>query len=271
MPSAGMIKVVVAAALGLVVAIADPSAAQSAGRGSTQKRPVAAAKTTTVRVSTRDEQGAPLSDVHLSVVPADAPDAAPETFTTAAAGTSIVPDLKSGTYRIRCERDGFVTLEREFTVRGGGYTPLDITLKAAPPPPAPPAPEPAPAPAPPAGPPVTMSIVDFVDKNFIGREPIKESIVACEPMETVRLLQMHDGIAPHVHDRVDEVVYVVAGEGAVHIGEATTALGAGSLVVVPNGKSHSFDHRGKNPLIILSTLVGSACDPNKTPPARRHD
>jgi hypothetical protein len=267
-----MIKSIAAAvAFGLALTVAGPAAAQTAGRGSPQKRPAAAAKTTSVRISARDEQGAPLSDVHLFVSRADAPDAAPMTFTTAAAGTAIVPDLKNGVYRVRCERDGYVTLEREFTVHGGGYSPVDITLKAMPPPPAPPAPEPPPPSAPPPGPAVTMSIVDFLDQNFIGREPIKESIVACEPMETVRLLQLHEGIAAHVHDRVDEIVYVIAGEGAVHMGDQATPLRAGSLVVVPNGKSHSFDHRGKNPLVMMSTLVGAACDPHKNAPGRLRD
>jgi hypothetical protein len=140
-------------------------------------------------------------------------------------------------------------------------------LDPAPPPPAPKAPEPPAAGVlPPGGAPVMMSLLDFLDKNFIGREPIKESILACEPLETVRLLQMHDGIARHVHDRIDEIIYVVAGEGSVHIDEAATTLRAGSLVVVPHGKAHSFDRTGKNPLVVLSTLVGAACDAHKTTP-----
>jgi oxalate decarboxylase/phosphoglucose isomerase-like protein (cupin superfamily) len=106
---------------------------------------------------------------------------------------------------------------------------------------------------------VTVSIVDFLDRNFIGREPLKESILACKPLETVRLLQMREGVAAHVHLGADEVIYVVAGEGAVRIGEETAALRAGSLVVVPNGSGHAFERRGKNPLIIVSTLIGSAC------------
>ena len=110
---------------------------------------------------------------------------------------------------------------------------------------------------------MTVSIPDFIDKNFIGRAPLKESILACKPLETVRLLQLRDNIAPHVHDRVDEVIYVVAGEGAVRIGEEENPVRAGSLVLVPNGNGHSIVRRGKNPLIVVSTLVGSACDPVK--------
>ena len=113
---------------------------------------------------------------------------------------------------------------------------------------------------------MVMSIPDFVDKNFIGRDPMKESVLACKPMETVRLLQMRDNIASHVHDRVDEVIYVVAGEGAVRIGEQENAIQAGSLVFVPNGSEHGLERRGKNPLIVVSTLVGSACESAKTTP-----
>jgi len=39
---------------------------------------------------------------------------------------------------------------------------------------------------------------------------------------------------------------------------------AGSLVFVPNGNGHSIERRGKNPLIVVSTLVGSSCDRAKS-------
>ena len=190
-------------------------------------------------------------------------------FTTGGAGTAVVPNLKDGVYRVRSEHEGFITLEREFTVRGGALNPIDMVLNPAPPPPPPPPPAPAPeAPSPAAipqgGPPVTVSIVDFLDRNFIGREALKESILACKPLETVRLLQMREAVAQHVHERADEIIYVVAGEGAVRIGEETNAVRAGSLVVVPNGSGHAFERRGKNPLIIVSTLVGAACQGAET-------
>ena len=114
-----------------------------------------------------------------------------------------------------------------------------------------------------------MSIPDFLDHNFIGREPLKESILACKPLETVRVLQVREGVARHVHDRVDEIIYVVAGEGSFRIGEEAAALRPGSLVVVPNGNEHAFERRGKNPLIVVSTLVGSACEGGKTAEKRK--
>jgi len=245
-----------------IVACAAPSrAGQAPARAPAQKKPaVAAAKTGSVRIAVRDQDGTSLSDVHLLLSGAGTGE-----FVTSGAGTTVVPDLKDGVYRLRCEREGFITLEREFTVRGGGYSQIDVVLNPAPPPPPPPAPEPPPpASIPPGGRPVTLSIVDFLDRNLIKREPLKESVLACNPLETVRLLQMRESLAPHVHASGDEIIYVVAGEGTVRIGDAATAVRPGSLVVVTNGTSHAFERAGKNPLIVMSTLVGTPCDRGNT-------
>jgi hypothetical protein len=258
-----------AAAVGVMaLAPAEPAAQitpQTTGRGAAPKRPAPAPRPISIRVSVRDQDGASLSGVRLVVSGASTGD-----FMTGAAGTAIVPDVKDGTYRVRCEREGFITLEREFTIKGGVWNPIDIVLNAAPAPPAPPqkpAPPPPPvAPARPGGPAVTMSIPDFIDRNFVGRDPIKESILACAPLETVRLLQMREGVARHVHERIDEVIYVVAGEGVMRINDQTTTLKPGSLVVVPNGSQHAFERQGKNPLIVVSTLIGSACESPKPTP-----
>src|SRR5512144_2308879 len=169
-----MIRLVVALiASGFLVSA--EAAAQTAPKPPARK-PAVAPRATSVRVGVHDSGGAPLSDVHLVLSGAGSGE-----FTTGPAGTAIVPNLKPGSYRIRAERDGFVTLEREFTLGAGVWNPIDLIMDSAPPPPRP-APEPtpaAPAPIPPSGPPVTVSVPDFLDRNFIGREPIKESILAC--------------------------------------------------------------------------------------------
>ena len=53
-------------------------------------------------------------------------------FVTGGAGTMVVPDLKEGVYRLRCEREGFITLERELTMKGGQPGIIDVVLSAAP-------------------------------------------------------------------------------------------------------------------------------------------
>jgi len=226
-------------------------------KATTGKAAIPPARTTSVRVSVHDPNGGSLDGVRLILS-----GSAEGKYSTAAAGTAVLPNIKDGMYRIRCERDGFITLEREFPVHSAGaLTPVDIVLTPAPPPPAPPpAPKPAaPLAGAPAGPPVNVNIPDFLDTNFIGRDPMKESILACKPAETVRLLQLRDGVAEHVHDKVDEVLYVVAGDGAVRVGSQTMAVRAGSLAVVPQGVAHAIERRGKNPLVVVSTLSGGPC------------
>ena len=226
-------------------------------KATTGKAAIPPARTTSVRVSVHDPNGESLDGVRLILS-----GSAEGEYSTAAAGTAVLPNIKDGMYRIRCERDGFITLEREFPVHSAGaLTPVDIVLTPAPPPPVPPpAPKPAaPLAGAPAGPPVNVNIPDFLDTNFIGRDPMKESILACKPAETVRLLQLRDGVAEHVHDKVDEVLYVVAGDGAVRVGSQTMAVRAGSLAVVPQGVAHAIERRGKNPLVVISTLSGAPC------------
>jgi len=249
-----------------VVGALPGDAAQAPARGPVQKPASpragpASPRTGSVRIAVKDQDGTGLSEVRLLLS-----GAATGEFVTGGAGTAVVPAMKDGVYRVRCEHEGFVTLEREFTVRAGVYDHIDVVLSPAPPPPPPPKPAPEPAPpaaVPPGGRPMTLSVVDYLDKNLIGREPLKESILACNPLETVRLLQMRENIAQHVHDRVDELIYVVAGEGAIKVGEEQNVIRAGSFVFVPNGSGHSIERRGKNPLIVVSTLVGSSCDSGK--------
>jgi hypothetical protein len=255
---------------GLVITVAGQGVlfAQTGARGAVPTTGGRGAKaaavpvhTTSVRVSVKDPEGASLDGVKITLS-----GGAEGEFSTAAAGTAVLPNIKDGIYRVRCEHDGFITLEREFQVRGGALTAVDVTLNPAPPPPPPPpAPEPPPTVMAPAGPAVTLSIPDFLDKNYIGRDPMKESILACKPAETVRLLQMRDGLAQHVHDKVDEVIYVVAGDGVIRVGDQTTPIKAGSLAVVPHGAQHAIERKGKTPLVVISTLSGSACQPAGQP------
>src|SRR5204863_1172252 len=152
------------AVVGSAAAVAHPlaQAQGTTGRGAAPKRAVTAPRTNSARVSVKDPAGASLSGVRLLLSGSGAGE-----FTTGAAGTAIVPDLKDGTYRVRCEREGFITLEREFTLHGSTWNPIEIVLDPAPPPPPPPrAPEPPPPPSPalaPGGPAISVSIPDFVD------------------------------------------------------------------------------------------------------------
>lgn len=233
---------------------ANDATAQGRGRGGG----ASSSKTTQVRVGIHSDDGAAVSDARVVL----SGDSSGE-FTTGGAGTAILPGLKDGTYRLRIERAGFVTLEREFSLRNGAPMAVDVTLTAAPPPPPPPPPPAAAAPpkaVPSSGSPVNLSIIEFLDHNFIGnKDPLKESILACTPLETVRLLQLRDAIASHSHADTDEMLYVVAGEGSARVADQVVPLKAGTMVVVPHAMAHTIERHGKTPLMVLSTLAGAPC------------
>jgi hypothetical protein len=217
----------------------------------------------------RDFSGSPIAGVNVTVAGQSGRE-----FTTDAGGSATL-SLVDGSYRLRFEHEGFITFEREVTIRRAKAEKIDVALSrvpAAPPPPPPPPPPPAPEPPPPpppvavaAGPPSHVSIPAFLDKNFIGgREPLKESVLGCTPDAITRVLQLREPMAAHAHADLDEILYVVAGSGAIRVGEESTPVAAGSLSVIPRGVRHGIERNGKNPLIVLSMLAGAPCRPGAT-------
>jgi mannose-6-phosphate isomerase-like protein (cupin superfamily) len=182
---------------------------------------------------------------------------------TAADGSTRMMNMRPGTYRLRFEREGSVTLERELIVRAGESPTVDVALSAAPPPPK--APEPV-APPPssqtlgPPGDPRVTPVPLFLEKNFIGgREARKDSVLGCTPTGTATLHQLRDAWLAHTHDTAEEWIYVVAGEGMVRIGTSEQKVQAGTFSLVPHTVSHSLIPQGRNPLIVISVLSGPPC------------
>ncbi len=176
-------------------------------------------------------------------------------------------NMTAGTYRLRFEREEFVTLEKEVSLAAGKPLRISVALTAAPPPPPPPKPEPAEPPPPTPEPdgaytPSSVAIPDFIEKNYVGSAPIKRSPLGCGGRSTSTLVQTKDPVAEHVHD-ADEVIYVVAGEGTHKVDGRDTALAAGSFAMVPKGLAHSLTRRGSRPLIFLSVLAGPPCESGK--------
>jgi mannose-6-phosphate isomerase-like protein (cupin superfamily) len=213
-------------------------------------------------VVVRDRSGTALGDVRVLVSGPTSQD-----VVTDSSGTVTVAMALDGSYRLRFEREGFITLEREITVPNKEPE-IAVALSAAPaplpvlapaPPPAPVTPAPAPVASEPSGPPVFVALPEFLDKNYIGRAPLKESVLGCLASSTTRVLQLHDALAEHAHADVDEILYVVAGEGLVKLHTSSSVVTAGSLTIIPRGVQHAIERRGKNPMIVLSTLSGAPC------------
>jgi mannose-6-phosphate isomerase-like protein (cupin superfamily) len=211
-------------------------------------------------VSVTDESGAPVQGVIVTLT-------GPVTrnVTTVANGTARLLGIRSGTYRLRFDHDRFITLERDLTLRAGAMPEVDITLSAAPPPPVAPASpsvpdEPATRENAPSGDPRYLRIVDFLDKNLIGgREPMKRDELGCTATARTTLLQLRESSKEEAQADADEVLYVVAGEGTLRLGNRDLPLASSSIAVVPRGTVRGLTRKGKNPLIVLSVVSGPAC------------
>jgi len=188
-----------------------------------------------------------------------------------AGGFTRVPGLRAGTYRVRFTHERFITFEKEFSWRAGAATPeLSITLSPAPPPPAPPPPPPpvAPPPAaapklPPPGTSKTVSLPEFIEKNFIsGREPQKENLVGCSGLGQALLWQVREPWNGRQHESADGMLYVIGGEGRLTLGDRQFTVAAGAFAVVPRGTTYSLSRSGRNPLVVLALLAGAPCAVN---------
>jgi mannose-6-phosphate isomerase-like protein (cupin superfamily) len=226
--------------------------------------------TATMAVQVTDGTGLLLSNVEVTAQGPMSRDGV-----TSEKGTLRFLNLKPGTYRLRFVREGSITLERDVAARVGATITVDVAMSAAPPPPKepepvvvppppppPPAPpEPASKPLPPPGDPKTVAIPSFLDGNFIGRAPRKDSPLGCTPSGSGTLHQLREAWANHAHDVEDEWLYVVAGEGLLRVGTVEHRLQAGTFSLIPRTIQHALQPQGRNPLIVFSVMSGAPCEP----------
>ena len=235
----------------LSVAVGAPLLAQS-----TTRRRAAAVAPTTVNISVTDPAGLPLSEATVS----GTGPVMRESQTTAG-GIARFLNVKPGDYRLRFEHDGFITLERDITVKGGKPMDVDVMLTPAPAPPPPPpvAPSKPSGASAPAGEPRTLDLVSFLERNGLGRDPVKIDQLGCTASARTRLIQLRDETKEDARQDADEVIYVVAGDGTLRLGNRDISLSAASLAIVPRGTVRGLTRKGKNPLIVLSVVSGPAC------------
>lgn len=229
-------------------------------------RPRAAAPstaTTTLTVTVTDTSGAPLPDVIVRAIgPLE------REGTTTAVGQVRLLGVRAGTYRLRFEKEGFHTFEKEMTWRAGTPAPtVEASLTPAPPPPAPPpATEPA-APAEPtfvpdlpAGKPGSLSVVDFLERNEIKREPRKEDLIGCSGGAQSWVWQIREPWLDRRHESAELMLYVVGGDGTLNIDGLDVPLASSTFAVIPRGTTYGLTKRGRAPaLYLLATLSGPPC------------
>lgn len=236
-----------------MLAAATPNARQAA----------ATAKPGSLALTVAGENGVPLSGANVRVAGATND----RVGTSGADGLVTLVNLPPGTYRARITRDGYVTLEKEVAIRAGARLTTEAVLTAAPPPPAPPPPPPPVAAAPPPastlkpGKPTLTFVVDQIpqmDKE-LRNSPTVERDLGCSGATASRLIMTRENMAVHTHSDADEMLYIVAGEGTLTVGDRDQSVEAGWYSVVPRGTSHSLTRRGRNALLVLSVRSGPAC------------
>jgi mannose-6-phosphate isomerase-like protein (cupin superfamily) len=95
--------------------------------------------------------------------------------------------------------------------------------------------------------------------HLSGRDPIKSDQLGCTASARTTLLQIRDDLEEKSMPDADEVLYVVAGQGSLRLGNKDVPLEAGGLAVVPRGTVRGLSRKGKNPLIVLSVVSGPPC------------
>ena len=96
-------------------------------------------------------------------------------------------------------------------------------------------------------------------KAKVGSDPLKEDQLGCTASAKTTLLQVRDPLPERAVADADEVLYVVAGEGTLRLGNRDVPLSATTLAIVPRGTVRALTRRGRNPLILLSTVSGPPC------------
>jgi mannose-6-phosphate isomerase-like protein (cupin superfamily) len=186
--------------------------------------------------------------------------------TTNESGQINFTGMQAGSYRVRFSGDEVIAFEREVTLRANQVLDVDVTLYPAPPPKVVTVqaePEPAPAAEDaqgPAGEPQLLSIVDLLDKEFIGRAPRRETLLSCSGSLRTTMVQLNDPQPDRLYEDSDATYYVLAGEGTIRIDGREAALRTNGYVSVPRGVTHSFVRKGGRPFVLLATLSGEACE-----------
>jgi mannose-6-phosphate isomerase-like protein (cupin superfamily) len=239
----------------LALALALPLPAQAKPTQSSKKP----APTATLELKVTDRTGEPLAGAEVRV---DGPSS--REGRTNADGLIVFRNMNAGSYRARAERDGFVTLEKELTLKAGAPHLVEAALSpapaasAAPPPPKTEKPEPSPVLA--AGLARALAVNDeLVRTRLPGKEPVERLSVGCSGAMASELLRLRDGLESHTHADADEVLYVVAGEATLTLGSQDLKIGPGWYSLVPRGTPHALVRQGRNPIILLSVLSGPPC------------
>jgi hypothetical protein len=112
----------------------------------------------------------------------------------------------------------------------------------------------------PLGQPLSLSVVDLLEKEFVGRQPRRDSLISCSGNLRVQMIQLNEPLPERLYAQVDTGYYVMAGEGTLRLGGRETTLATNSYASVPRGTNHAFARRGNRPFVLLAVFSGEPCE-----------
>jgi Carboxypeptidase regulatory-like domain/Cupin domain len=241
-----------------------PTTQKPAPAPATQKPAGTRAPTTSARsgmaITVTSPQGATLSGVNVAIMgPTE------RSGDTDGSGQVNFPGLQAGTYRLRFSGDKVTAFEKEVVVRAGQISDVDVSLTPAPEPKVIVQPAPALPPRPttaagPKGQPVTYAIIDLLEKEYVGKQPRRETLLSCSGNERAAMIQLNESMPERLYENADAIYYVLGGEGTLMLNGKEMKLGLNGFASVPRGTSHSFSKRGNRLLVLLSVLSGEPCE-----------
>jgi hypothetical protein len=212
-------------------------------------------------ITVTSPQGATLSGVHVVLM--GPTERGGDTNTS---GQLNFPGLQAGTYRLRFTGDQVTSFEKEVVLRAGQIADVDVSLSPAPEPKVimQPAPTPPPVSASPAlgpkGEPLTHAISELLEKEYVGKQPRRETLLSCSGSERASMIQLNEALPERLYENADAIYYVLGGEGTIRMDGRESRLGLNAFVSVPRGTSHSFARRGNRLFVLLSVLSGEPCE-----------
>ncbi len=215
------------------------------------------AATATVEIRVTDRAGAPVSGGRVVAEGASNRDGI-----TDGTGAATFRTVTTGVYRMRAEAAGYISLEKEVTVRTGTMPAVEFALSSAPAPPKVETPPPPPvvvAPTVEPGEPKVISLLDVAENSLGGKEALRTVAVGCSGLSRAQLLVVRESLPAAMRTDADDMLYVIAGEASITIAGKTQQITSGWFSVVPRGTERAVVRRGRNPVILLSIVSGPPC------------
>jgi len=106
----------------------------------------------------------------------------------------------------------------------------------------------------PPRPPLVVDVAEKLASPPVG-DPAIIPLLEKAPNASVALVIVQGKVAPHIHERSDETVYVLEGGGDLLLDQEWRPVKAGDLIHIPMGTPHAFVNRDPTRTVVMSTFA----------------